>query len=131
MRASVDLPTRIGPSIAIDRGGSNAGAGCGADEEDRGMAGNYSRKNDNCTLGEISISSSICPVDSRTFPRSSAPSYLRKCHPAGSELSRATLNGRIPIVLQCLMCWTEHHLAPFSSEDNIYIGNRYETIHST
>ncbi len=30
--------------MAIDRGGSNAGAGCGAEEEDCGMAGNYSRK---------------------------------------------------------------------------------------
>jgi hypothetical protein len=40
----VDLPTRIGPSIAMERGGSNAGAGCGAADEDRGMARDYSRK---------------------------------------------------------------------------------------
>jgi hypothetical protein len=38
------LPTRIGPSMAIVRGGWNAGTGCGADEEDGVMAVNYSRK---------------------------------------------------------------------------------------
>ena len=44
MRARVDLPTRIGPSIAMVRGGSNAGAGYGWAEVVRDMAGNYSRK---------------------------------------------------------------------------------------
>jgi hypothetical protein len=34
----------------MERGGSNAGAGCGAAEEERGMARNYSRKREDCVL---------------------------------------------------------------------------------